>query len=114
MSGSPQVTNASAFEKKSLGIQIVLAIVTLGLYTIYWHYSTAKQLSEGTNYDISPGLVTIAIFIPFGVLYTWWKTANAAEAVTDQSAVIMFVLFLIFAPISWYWVQAGMNSVAPA
>lgn len=114
MSGSPQVTNASAFANKSLAIQVVLTIVTLGLYPIYWHYSTAKQLNNGTDYDISPALVTIAMLIPFGILYTWWKTGKAAEAVTDQSAAILFLFFLlgITSPLSWYFIQSGMNSAA--
>jgi hypothetical protein len=114
MSGSPQVTNASAFAKKSLAIQVVLMIVTLGLYTIYWHYSTAKQLNDGTDYNISPALVTIAIFIPFGILYTWWKTGKAAEAVTDQNGAILFLFFFlgITSPLSWYFIQSGMNSAA--
>ena len=113
MSGSPQVTNASAFKKGSLGIQIVLAIVTLGLYGLYWVYSTADQLNKGTNADISPGIVLIAMFIPFGALYSFWKVSNASEAVTDQSAMVLFLLFIFFGPLSWYWIQSGINSVAP-
>jgi hypothetical protein len=35
MSGNPKVTDSSAFTNKSHGKQILLAIVTLGLYTIY-------------------------------------------------------------------------------
>ena len=26
--------------------------------------------------------------------------------------LFLFVLFLVFAPISWYWIQSGMNDAA--
>jgi hypothetical protein len=108
MSGTAQVTDASAFEQKSPGIQVALAIVTLGLYTLYWLYSTAKQLDEGTGESLTP----ILAIIPVVNLISIWQVSNAAEAVTDQSKIIMFVLFLVFAPISWYWIQSGINEAA--
>lgn len=108
MSASPEVTNASAFEQKSLGIQVLLAIVTLGLYTVYWLYSTAKQLDAGTDESLTP----ILAFVPVVNLLTVWQVSSAAEAVTDQSSVVLFVLFLVFSPISWYWIQSGMNAAA--
>ena len=108
MSGTAQITDASAFERKSLGIQVALAVVTVGLYTLYWLYSTAKQLDEGTGESLTP----ILAIIPVVNLISIWQVSNAAEAVTDQSKIIMFVLFLVFAPISWYWIQSGMNEIA--
>ncbi len=110
MSGSPQVTNASAFEKGSLGKQVVLSIVTLGLYTLYWTYKTADQLDRGTTASLTP----ILAVIPIVNLVAFWQISNAAEAVTDQSAIVLFLLFLFLAPISWYWVQSGINGVAQA
>jgi hypothetical protein len=108
------VTNPSAFKNSSLAIQVVLTIITFGLYGIYWHYSTAKQLNNGTDYNINPLLVTLLMFTGIGALYTWWKTANAAEAVTDLSAVVLFLLFFLgfTSPIAWFLIQSGMNSAA--
>lgn len=108
MSGNPTVTNASALEQKSLGIQVLLFMVTLGVYSLYWFYSTAKQLDQGTDQGLTP----ILGIIPVVNLICAWQISSAAEAVTDQSKVIMFVLFVIFAPVSWYWVQAGINRAA--
>jgi hypothetical protein len=108
MSGTTQITDEAAFERKSLGIQVALTIVTLGLYGLYWLYDTAKQLEEGTDGSLTP----ILGIIPVVNLLSMWQISDAAEAVTDQSKVLQFVLFLVFAPISWYWIQSGMNSVA--
>lgn len=108
MSGAPTVTDSSAFEKKSLGMQLVLAIVTLGLYTIYWTYSTAKQLDQGTSEDLTP----IFAIIPIVNLISFWQISNASEAITDQSATVLFIVFIFFSPLSWYWVQSGLNNAA--
>lgn len=108
MSGSPQVTNASAFKEGSLGLQVGLSIITGGLYWLYWFYSTASQLDDGTNQDLMP----ILAIIPFINILLMWQLSNAAEAVTDQSGVVLFVLFLFFPPLAWYWVQSGINSAA--
>ena len=108
MSGTAQITDASAFERKSLGIQVALAIVTVGLYTLYWLYDTAKQLDAGTDRSLTP----ILAIVPVLNLLSVWQVSDAAEAVTDQSKVLMFVLFIVFAPISWYWIQSGINEAA--
>lgn len=108
MAGHAQVTDASAFSKKSHGKQVLFSILTLGLYTIYWTYSTAKQLDKGTNQSLTP----ILAIIPVVNLISFWQISSAAEAVTDQGKTVLFVLFLFFAPLSWYWVQAGLNDAA--
>lgn len=105
MSDQVTVTNASAFEEKSLGMQVVLSIFTFGLYTVYWFYSTAKQLDNGTDASLTP----IFAFLPFINILLMWQISSSAEAVTDQGKGALFVLFLFFGPLSWYWIQSGMN-----
>lgn len=108
MSESVRVTDESAFSKGSLGIQIVLTVVTFGLYTLYWTYSTAKQLDAGTDEDLTP----IFGVLPVLNLIAFWQISEASEAVTDQSNIVLFLLFVFFAPVSWYLVQSGINDVA--
>ncbi len=108
MSQSATVTNASAFKQGSLGLQIVLTVITFGLYTLYWGYSTASQLNNGTNRSLTP----ILALIPVVNIISFWQISDAAEAVTTQSKVVLFVLFLFFPPISWFWVQSGVNDTA--
>lgn len=108
MTAKAKITDRSAFEKKSLGMQVGLTVVTLGLYPLYWFYSTAKQLDEGTDQNLTP----ILGIIPLANLICAWQISNAAEAVTDQDKEITFVLFLVFGVVSWYWVQSGINGVA--
>ncbi|MFP8888624.1 DUF4234 domain-containing protein [Natrialbaceae archaeon A-CW2] len=108
MSATPQVTDRSAFKEGSLGMQALLAIITLGLYMIYWTYKTAKTLDQGTDQSLTP----ILAVIPVVNIIAFWQISNAGEAVTEQGAMPVFLLFLFFPIISWYWVQSGINSVA--
>lgn len=109
---STQVTNASAFERGSLPIQIVLAVVTFGLYTIYWWYKTNAQFDEGTNADLDPTIQTVLYIIPPITLYALWKFSNSVEDVIGQSAIVLFVLSIVFPPAFWFLVQSGINDLA--
>jgi hypothetical protein len=105
----PTVTNPQALQSKSLAIQVVLTIISLGIiYPIYWFYSTAKQLDQGTDQSLIP----ILAIIPFINLIVVWQISSASEAVTNQSKIVVFLLFIFFPPLSWYWVQSGMNGSA--
>ena len=109
---STRVTNSAAFERGSLPIQIVLAVVTFGLYTIYWWYNTNKQFDEGTDADLNPPVQTVLFLIPPITLYATWKFANSVEDVLDQSAIVLFVLSIVFPPAFWFLVQSGINGLA--
>lgn len=108
MTESPTVVDESAFRNRSLGKQVLFTVVTAGLYSVYWFYVTAKQFDRGTDRGLTP----ILAFVPGLNIITAWQISGAAEAVTDQSQVIIFLLFLVFAPLAWYWVQSGINDVA--
>ncbi|WP_439027135.1 DUF4234 domain-containing protein [Haloarchaeobius sp. DT45] len=108
MSETPQVTNPSAFSEGSLGMQVVLTVITFGLYPIYWTYKTAKMLDEGTDQNLTP----ILAIIPLANIIVLWQISEAAEPATEKDPMPVFLLFLFFGVISWYWVQSGINSVA--
>ena len=108
MAETATVVDGSAFRKRSLGKQVLFAVLTAGLYSVYWFYVTAKQFDAGTDRNPTP----ILAFVPGVNLLTAWQISGAAEAVTDRSQVVLFLLFLVFAPLSWYWIQSGINGVA--
>ena len=108
MSDTPQVTDKTEFENGSLLLQVVLAVITFGLYSLYWTYKTAKTLDQGTSEDLTP----ILGIIPVANLIGFWQISNAAEAVTDQDGIVIFLLFIFVGPVAWYIVQSGINSEA--
>lgn len=107
-----RVTDASAFQHRSLVKQVLFTIVTFGIYAIYWWHVTHKQLDRGTDADFSPTLRTVGLFVPIYNFVVMWRTSHDAEAVNDTGGVLTFVLFLVFAPAAWYVVQSGINDVA--
>lgn len=109
MSATPEVTNQSAFKTGSLGKQVLFTVITAGLYTIYWTYKTAKTFDQGTDENLTP----ILAIVPIVNIIALWQISSAAESVTEQGAMPIFLLFIFFPVISWYWVQSGINSVAP-
>ena len=115
MSGSSiQITDQAAFKKGSLGKQVLFAILTLGLYGVYWWYNTHQQFDQGTSGDFSPTMQTVLYIIPLANLYAIWKFSNTADDLLDQSGAVLFVLFLVFPPAFWYLVQSQVNDLAGA
>jgi nicotinamide riboside transporter PnuC len=110
----PEITDPSAFHHGSLGKQVLFTVLTLGIYSLYWWYRTNEQLDAGTSAEISPGLRTIGLLIPIYNLIVIWRFSNDVTAVTDQEGLLLFLAFLVFAPIVWYLVQTGINEIAEA
>ncbi|ELY96506.1 hypothetical protein C482_15943 [Natrialba chahannaoensis JCM 10990] len=105
---SATITDQSAFREASLAKQAIFAVITFGLYTIYWTYKTAKTFDRGTDQNLTP----ILAIIPLVNIIAFWQISNASESVTEQGSMPIFLLFLFFPIISWYWVQTGINSAA--
>ena len=53
-------------KRRKMGMQVLLAIITLGIYVIYWFYVTSKEMIEYKKLTGSPGLWTFLLFVPFG------------------------------------------------
>jgi hypothetical protein len=51
-------------KKRNMVMQVVLAIVTLGIYAIYWYYSTLKEMHIANGKDEGAVLWTVLSVIP--------------------------------------------------
>ncbi len=101
-------------ERRDMWMQVLLSVVTLGIYAIYWFYVTSKEMVAYKNLDGSPGLWTVLLFVPVANLYAYWKYSQAVEAVTDQrySAIFVFLLWVLFSPAVWLITQIELNRLA--
>ncbi len=101
-------------QRRNMWRQVLLMVVTLGIYGIYWFYVTSKEMLEYKKLEGSPGLWTVLLFIPWVNLYSYWKHGKAVEAVTDQrySAVFIFLLWIFFSPPVWFITQMELNRLA--
>jgi hypothetical protein len=122
-----QGTNERGKIRNPLGV-VGLAIITLGIYAIFWYYYTNKELaaigqSRGTEEcGTSPATSVVAItlgglvIIPHYVsAYRFSKRLSAAERLTGtpqgMEAGLLFLLYVFLSPIAAYIAQSNMNKV---
>ena len=101
-------------KRRNMWMQVLLMIITLGIYGIYWFYVTSKEMVEYKRLDGSPGFWTVLSLIPFVNLYADYKQGEAVEALTDGSVNrwIIFILWLVFSPAVWFITQTELNKRA--
>ena len=103
-------------KQRNMGMQVLLAVITLGIYTIYWFYVTSKEMIEYRNLNGSAGLWTVLYLFPGINIYSWYKHGEAVEALTEGSINrwIIFILWFVFSPASWFITQTELNKRATA
>ena len=118
-------TEVQAKVRNPLGV-LGLALITFGIYGIFWYYFINKEMAQlGKSYqrpDLgeSPGMsvlaVTLGAFIlvpPFVSIYNTTKRINAAQSLAgaeqSPSAGLNFVLWLFLSPVAIYLTQDGLN-----
>lgn len=102
---------------REMGLQILIFILTIGLYTIYWFYQTAEEMKDVTSdKEASPTLWTACLFIPFANLYAYFKYSELYEKIGSENVNkwILFILWLFFSPAIWFLVQKDLNRLAKA
>ena len=94
--------------------QLGLFVVTLGIYAVYWYYSTLKELHIANGKDEGAGLWTVLALIPIANLFSWWHYSSEADTFTSgkYSSVLLFIVWIIFSPIVWLLVQMELNKAA--
>ncbi len=104
-----------AVKNRNMGVQILLIIVTCGIYGIYWFYQTAMELKSLANdQEASPGLWTVLLFIPFGSFFSCYKYSELYEKASTEkfNLWVLFILWLVFTPAVWFIVQMELNKRA--
>ena len=87
--------------KRSIGICILLPIITCGIYGIYWMYLLVKNTrSIQKNTDKCTGEMLCLIFVPFYSLYWWYTRGEKVRqgfAEHDYNATGGGVVYLVLA-----------------
>ena len=101
-------------KKRNLVMQVVLAIVTLGIYFIYWFYSTLKELHIANGKDEGAGMWTVFLIIPILNYFAAWHYASEFAAFNGDKypALLIFLAWIVFAPMVWILVQIELNKAA--
>jgi hypothetical protein len=100
---------------RSMPLQVLLVIVTFGIYILYWFYQTACELRDSSDdRTASPGLWLILLFVPFGAFYSHYKYSELYEKWSPDhfQKWLLWVLWIVFAPAVWFIVQSELNRKA--
>lgn len=89
--------------KRSIGVSILLSIITLGLYGIYWmHLLVKNNRAINKNEGSCFGEMLCIIFVPFYSLYWWYtrgerlKQSFNKHNYTATSSGVVFLILAIF------------------
>jgi hypothetical protein len=95
--------------------QVGLMVITIGFYAIYWFYQTCTEMKGLANDEqASPTLWTVLLFIPFGCIYSYYKHGELYEKIASDklNRWIIFILWIVFSPATWFIVQMELNNKA--
>lgn len=84
-------------KKRSIGIMILLVIITFGIYAIYWTISFQSQLKKRTGEGFGGLGHFLMIIFTFGIYYIVWQYLagkRLAKLGTSDNSVLYLVLSL--------------------
>ncbi len=98
-------------KKRNPILVIIFSIITIGIYGLYWMYSTKKEMVE-----LGAEIPTFwLIIIPLVNIYWLYKysvgTARVAKK-EDNMGLIYFILWIVFSPVSMILTQIELNKLA--
>ena len=121
-------TGATAKVRNPIAVA-VLSIVTIGVYAVVWWYFVNRELADlgrgigTTELCDSPVKSTLALF-PGALLIvpaiwttvTTFQRVQAAQRLTGADPIngwLGFVLYVVFSPALYGYMQSGLNAVWP-
>lgn len=105
-------------QPRSVGMCIVLSIITCGIYMWYWIYCVHNDVQEvsGTPLGVSGGMVVVLDIITCGIYGIYWNYKmgqmldNAKGVPNGNSAILYLVLALFgFGIVSMAIMQSELN-----
>lgn len=111
-------------ERKSVGLCIVLSLVTCGIYALYWLYCLAEDVNRVCDRPDRPsGGMVLLVSIVTCSLYEWYWLYQSGEALDRRRAEsggypghlgLLYLLLAIFSLgiISFALMQAELNEYA--
>ena len=111
---SGSVKSTDHIKYRNMVTQVILVIVTFGIYALYWFYVTLDELHKANGNSEGSGLWTILSLIPFIQYFAYWHYANAYTEFVDEKypALVIFIIWVVFSPAVWFLVQSDLNKAA--
>ncbi|MGM9946709.1 GYF domain-containing protein [Floccifex sp.] len=116
------INNPVFIQKRSVGLYLLLTIVTCGIFGLYWMYCIARDTDTlCQNQTTSPGMVVLLSFITCGVYgwYFYYRTCKRLHAlqfsngyvVPDDSVIVLILALLSFSIVSLCIIQSTINDI---
>ena len=102
-------------KRRNMWMQVLLTVITLGIYTIYWFHVTLGELYKANGNEEGSGcLWTILYVIPIADLFAFWHQGHEYEKFINGKypGIAIFILWIVFAPAVWFLVQRDLNAAA--
>jgi hypothetical protein len=115
MALEPTPKRTDHIKYRNMVVQVLLFIITLGIYGIYWFFVTYQEMLRGNGKDEGSGcLWTFLTLIPIAQYFSFWKhSMEYAEFVDNKyPGIAIFILWLVFSPVVWFLVQMDLNRAA--
>ena len=91
-------------KKRSIGIMILLIIITLGFYSIYWLISFQSELKKKTGEGFGGLGHFLMIIVTFGIYYIVWQY-KAGKRLAKLGASDNSILYLLLSLLSLGWLN---------
>jgi len=103
-------------KNRSIGMMIVLYLITFGIYGIYWQCSFQNQLKQITGKGFGGAGHFFATLFTFGIYGIYWQYAAgkrlvAAGAKNDYSTIYLIISLIGFGIINMFLMQDQANKI---
>lgn len=103
-------------KKRSIGVMILLSIITFGIYTIYWQCSFQNQLKKVTGKGFGGFGHFLMCLVTFGIYPLYWnyaagKRLSAAGAKEDRAVLYLILSLVGFGWLNMFLMQAQANGL---
>ena len=101
-------------KRRNMLMQVLLFIITIGIYGVYWFYFTSSEMVDHKRMTGNPVVWAILFVFPITDFYAMWQHSKAVQTVTDgkYSNILIFILWILFSPAMWAITQSELNRLA--
>jgi hypothetical protein len=128
MAEEVQIAGAGSLAKvrNPLGV-IGLSLITLGIYFFFWWYFINREMRDlgrarGVDLGQSPGnsvlAITLGALVIVPAIVSEWRTCARIQASEEAvglesraSGPVIFILFVLIAPVGLWYAQSELNKV---
>lgn len=104
--------------QRSIGVSILLSIVTCGIYAYYWMFKMTQEITDYNNENANPGVELVLSLVTCGIYYIYWnykmgkRIAQACSPSSDNSILYLILAIFGLGIVSMAIMQSSMNNIA--